>query len=152
MPRFKASDKPREMQGGGKAPAVLTVALAEGGVGRAARAGERQHALHVDGKTSVLGAGEGAEAAHSDGVGHGGLDLPAALGGRLARGAPLLDVVEAVQQIRGLGDAVHRRRRGRGVGVGARPRSGGGERQEDARHGGGGGGTGGEGHGSSGRS
>jgi hypothetical protein len=131
---------------------VLTVALAEGGVGRAARAGERQHALHVDGKAQVtgVGAGEGAEAAHDDGAGHCGLDLAAAGSGRTARAAPLLDVVDAVDQAGGLGDTVHRRRRCRGVG--ARPRGGGGERQEDARHGGCGG-AGGEGHdGSSGRS
>ena len=120
---------------------VLTVALAEGGVGRAARAGERQDALHVDGNAQVLVAGEGAEAAHDGGAGHGGLDLRTAGSGRPLCGAPRLDVVEAVDEGGGLGDAVHRGRRGRGVG--ARPRGGGGERQEDARHGGG---AGGEGH------
>ena len=58
-------------------------------------------------------------------------------------GAPLVDVVEVVDEGGGLGDAVHREHRGRGVG--ARPRGGGSERQEDGCHGGGSG-TGGEGH------
>ena len=133
-----------KQQGGGKARAVLTVALAEGGVGRAAGAGEREHAFHVDGHGGVLGAGEGAEAADDGGVGDGGLDLPAAGLGRGLLRAPGGDVAHAVDQARGRRDAVDRRRRGRGVGARSRARGGGGEREEEARHGGG---AGGHGHG-----
>jgi len=137
--RNEAVEKQR---GEGRRGPALTVALAEGGVGRAAGAGEREHAFHVDGHGGVLGAGEGAEAADDGGVGDGGLDLPAAGLGRGLLRAPGGDVAHAVDQARGRRDAVDRRRRGRGGG--ARARGGGGEREEEARHGGG---AGGHGHG-----
>lgn len=95
----------------GRRGAVLTVAFAGDEVGRAAGAGERRHALHVDGNAQVLGAGEGAEAVDDGGVGHGGLDLPAAGPRRALLRAIRGHVAHAVDQARGRRDAVHRRRR-----------------------------------------
>lgn len=139
MLKFKQETRP----GGERARgAALTVALVEDGVGRAAGPGELEDAFHVDGKAQVLAARQGAEAVDDGGVGHGGLDLPAAGLGRALLRAPRGDVGEAVGQARGGRDAVQSWRRGGGVRALPRGGGGGGEREEEARHGGGAGGGG----------